>query len=95
MNKTAIGNKRLAASGSLSASFSPIACCEVPIAASPVATYCTVTFPLTSVTNLGLAESVLIGVDRLDLGCVPGVSAPWILGGRAGHCSFKGDTCIQ
>lgn len=74
--------------------------CRVPNAechrrSSNVATCCTVTFPLTSVTQLGLAESVLIGVGKLYLACLLGLSPPWILGFEALRCSFGGETCIQ
>jgi hypothetical protein len=106
MSEAAIGNRQLAIGGRISArasrtlgptttssSFLPIAHCQLPTA--HVATCCTVTFPLTSVTQLGLADSVLIGVGKLDLGCLPGLLARWILGSEALHCSFGGGTCIQ
>jgi hypothetical protein len=106
MSEAAIDNRQLAIGEGVSASapralvptssspsFFPIANCQLPTA--HIATCCTVTFPLTSVTQLGLAESVLIGVGKLDLGCLPGLLARWILGSEAPHCSFRGDTCIQ
>src|SRR5579864_227753 len=108
MSRAAIRNKQLAIirslasrfcrghhSTSLTASFSPTAYCKLPIAASQYARCCTVTFPLTSVTHLPLAESVLIGVGKPYFDGLPGVSAPWTLGFEALHCSFGGGPCIQ
>ena len=73
--------------------FLPIAYCQLPIA--DVASCCTVTFPLTSVTQLGLARSVLIEVGKPDLEGLSGLSAPWMLGSEALRCSFGDSTCIQ
>ena len=108
MSRVAIGNWQLAISEDVPSrwlnSFNPrekampislIANCQLPIAGSYLATCCTVTSPLTSVTQLGLARSVLIKVGKPDLEGLSRLSAPWMLASEALHCSFGDNTCIQ
>jgi hypothetical protein len=68
-----------------------------PIAGFQVANPCTVTPHGTSVTNLRLAESVLISVGKLALEWEPEkhVWPAFRLVPRVPRCSFRGGTCIQ
>jgi hypothetical protein len=84
------------------ASISPVAYRLLPIAISPRATShianpCTVTRHGTSVTNLPLAESVLISVGRfaLDGETEKRIWPSFTLTARVPRCSFQGGTCIQ
>jgi hypothetical protein len=107
--KEAIGNKQLAigegqetchpnlsardaARGGL-----PIAYRLLPIAGFQIANLCTVTPHGTSVTNLPLAESVLISVGRFALEDEPEkrIWPTFTLAARVPRCSFQGGTCIQ
>jgi hypothetical protein len=67
------------------------------IAAFHIANPCTVTPHGTSVTNLPLAESVLISVGRLALDGEPEkrIWPTFTLAARVPRCSFEGGTCIQ
>jgi hypothetical protein len=75
----------------------PVAYCLLPNAGFQVANPCTVTPHGTSVTNLRLAESVLISVGKLALELEPGkhVWPAFRLVPRVPRCSFRGGTCIQ
>jgi hypothetical protein len=94
MNKAAIGSRQLAINCPMS-ELSPIAYRRLPTAST--AKFCTVTSPPTSVTNGGLANSVLIEVGEVQSAqgqwthCVV-VFGPWE---RPADCSFGELLCIQ
>jgi hypothetical protein len=75
----------------------PVAYRPLPIASSDIANSCTVTACGTSVTNLPLADSVLIGVGKLALELEPEkhVWPTFTLAARVPRCSFKWGRCIQ
>jgi hypothetical protein len=75
----------------------PIADRLLPIAGSHIANLCTVTPHGTSVTNLPLAESVLISVGRFAFEREPEkrIWPTFALAARVPRCSFQGGTCIQ
>lgn len=89
MNEAAISNKQSAVSQRLCL---PIAYCLLLVTCSEAAKPCTVTGQVTSVTQLGLAESVLIDVGELDLGRGARSFEP---AASRRYRSFRGGACIQ
>jgi hypothetical protein len=101
MSEAAISDWQLAAAGSASPT-SPIAYRLLPIAALSFftaldAVFCTVTSTLTSVTNRGLANGVLIQVSEVQLAQRQWIRRELVSGPcqRPMDCSFGDELCIQ